>query len=220
MSRWFRMYADVVDNPKVQLLAGDDFKAWVNLLCLAASNGGRLPSRDAIAFKLRMTVTGVDTVLERLVNAGLIDKVSGGADGWGYAPHDWKERQFNSDSSTPRVQRYRERKRSAGATPSDTDTEKEARAHAREGDFRVEGEDEQLERLRRLVADRGGVGLYRAWLEACQLRFADGWLAVRVPATRSRQMTEQYLSGVLPVAARSVFGDAVQVAYQDGKGGA
>jgi len=34
MSQWFRMYAEVLDDPKVQRLSGDEFKAWVNILCL------------------------------------------------------------------------------------------------------------------------------------------------------------------------------------------
>ena len=46
MARWFRMYAEVVDDPKVQRLSPALFRAWVNVLCLAASNGGVVPVND------------------------------------------------------------------------------------------------------------------------------------------------------------------------------
>jgi hypothetical protein len=78
MSRWFRMYDEILDDPKVQKLPADDFRAWVNLLCLASKNDGILPSADDIAFALRRSSNDVLTLLERLLNATLIDRHSGG----------------------------------------------------------------------------------------------------------------------------------------------
>lgn len=126
MSRWFRFYAEALDDPKVQKLDGDTFKAWVNLLCVAARNDGFLPSVDDVAFSLRMTANGARTLLERLLNATLIDKCSGGADGYRYAPHGWHERQYKSDTSTDRVKRFRQRSKPVPETPPETDTETES----------------------------------------------------------------------------------------------
>ena len=42
-SRWYRMYDELLDNPKVQRLSGDEFKAWVNILCLASRHDGVVP---------------------------------------------------------------------------------------------------------------------------------------------------------------------------------
>jgi hypothetical protein len=123
MSRWFRFYAEALDDPKVQKLDGDTFKAWVNLLCVAARNDGFLPSVDDVAFSLRMTADGARTLLERLLNATLIDKCSGGADGYRYAPHGWHERQYKSDTSTDRVKRFRQRSKPVPETPPETDTD-------------------------------------------------------------------------------------------------
>jgi hypothetical protein len=123
MSRWFRFYAEALDDPKVQKLDGDTFKAWVNLLCVAARNDGFLPSVDDVAFSLRMTADGARTLLERLLNATLIDKCSGGVDGYRYAPHGWHERQYKSDTSTDRVKRFRQRSKPVPETPPETDTE-------------------------------------------------------------------------------------------------
>lgn len=123
MSRWFRFHAEALNDPKVQRLDGETFKVWVNLLCLASANDGKLPPVTDIAFALRMTEDGARTVLERLLNATLIDKLSGGADGWHYAPHGWAERQYKSDTSTDRVKRFRERSKPVTVTPPDTEAD-------------------------------------------------------------------------------------------------
>jgi predicted transcriptional regulator len=130
MSRWFRFYDDALNDPKVQLLSGDDFKAWVNLLCLASKNEGRLPSIDDMAFALRRSPNDVQTVVERLLNGGLIDRRNGGPNGVHYAPHGWDKRQYKSDTSTQRVQRFRKRfdAVSEAAPETETETDKEANA--------------------------------------------------------------------------------------------
>ena len=119
-NRWFRFYDAALDDPKVQTLDGDTFKVWVNLLCLASRNDGRLPAIEHVAFALRCDQTVAERYIERLSNAGLIDRHNGGANGYHYAPHGWKERQYKSDTSTDRVKRYRQRKRE---TAPETDTE-------------------------------------------------------------------------------------------------
>ncbi len=129
MSRWFRMYDELLDDPKVQRLSGEDFKAWVNLLCLASRNDGKLPAADDMAFALRLDARKAAAIIGRLVSAGLLD-----ADGDRYAPHGWNARQYKSDVSTGRVKQYRERKKAVAGngdetfheTPPDTETETES----------------------------------------------------------------------------------------------
>lgn len=125
MARWFRFYSEVVNDPKVQKLPCEDFRAWVNLLCLAAENDGRLPSFEDIAFALRMDDNGVRTLVERLLNGGLIDRVNGGANGYHYAPHAWSKRQYKSDTSTDRVKRFRQRSETVTVTPPETEADTE-----------------------------------------------------------------------------------------------
>jgi len=125
MSRWFRFYAEALNDPKVQRLDGDTFKFWVNILCLASENDGRLPDVQDMAFALRMHENGCLTVLERLLNGGLIDRVNGGPSGWHYAPHGWQKRQYKSDGSTDRVKRFRQRSKTVSETPPDTETDTE-----------------------------------------------------------------------------------------------
>lgn len=128
-ARWFRFYDEALDDPKVQTLPPELFKAWVNLLCIASKNDGILPSIDKISFSLRTDERGVERLLERLLNEGLIDRRNGGVNGYHYAPHGWDQRQFKSDTSTDRVKRYRQRQRET-APETETETEKKEEANA------------------------------------------------------------------------------------------
>jgi hypothetical protein len=148
MSRWFRFYTPVVDDPKAQMLAPDLFKHWVNVLCIAAENDGELPALSAVAFKLRLAEPKAAGVLAKLCSFGLLDKTDKG-----FKPHNWDGRQYKSDrddTAAERAKRYRDGKRERNAsvtrddnrdvtqlsrppeTEADTDTEnkKETRAGA------------------------------------------------------------------------------------------
>ncbi len=120
MSRWFRIYDELLDDPKVQRLPPEDFKGWVNLLCLASRNEGRLPPVADIAFALRETESCVSLLTERLLNGGLLERRKG------YLfPYKWAERQYKSDTSTGRVKRFRERSKTVAETSSDTEADTE-----------------------------------------------------------------------------------------------
>jgi len=122
MSQWFRMYNEVLDDPKVQRLSGDDFKSWVNILCLASKNDGAIPCAEDVAFALRADPKKTAALIVRLCSAGLIV-----TNETGMSPHKWNERQYKSDVSTERVKRFRERSKkpseTATETAPDTDTE-------------------------------------------------------------------------------------------------
>lgn len=127
MSRWFRFYDTALDDPKVQRLPAALFKTWVNLLCVASRNDGRLPVAD-LAFSLRLDDDTCAEHVARLKDAGLIDEADGEL-----SPHNWNGRQFTSDSSAERVKKHRDKKRNADsnvtpavtATPPETETETE-----------------------------------------------------------------------------------------------
>jgi hypothetical protein len=122
MSQWFRMYAEVLNDPKAQRLSGDDFKGWVNVLCLASHGDGTIPSDEDIAFALRIEMRKARKLLETLTTSGLIDVTETGR-----SPHNWNKRQYKSDVSTDRVKRFRNAKRNVSETPDETppDTETE-----------------------------------------------------------------------------------------------
>jgi hypothetical protein len=130
MTRWFRVYDGLVDDPKVQRLDPLLFMTLINLWCLASANGGLLPSIDEIAFKLRMKSQKVQRILHALKTAGLLED-----DERGTHPHNWEGRQHKSDGEDPtaaeRARRYRNRQRNDGVTrpvtsrfpETETDTE-------------------------------------------------------------------------------------------------
>lgn len=120
MSRWFRFYDDSINDAKLLRLSDELFRAWVTLLCLASKHDGILPALEDIALTLRVKRSKVDSWVAALHSGGLLDLVDSN-----YAPHNWSVRQFKSDVSTERVQRYRNNKRNVSETPSETapDTE-------------------------------------------------------------------------------------------------
>ena len=123
MSRWFRSYADTHRNPKIAKLSDRDFRLWHNLLCIAAENDGVIPPAEDLKHMLRMRLDHTYGILNRLIEGSLIDPLEAG-----YAPRNWDKRQYKSDTSTPRVQKFRGKGNvscNVSETPPDTDTETE-----------------------------------------------------------------------------------------------
>lgn len=106
MSRWFRFYAEALNDPKVDRLNPTLYKTWVKLLCLACENGGKLPSTDDIAYALRLSVQDAQQHVDELILYCLIDIAADGT----RSPHNWCSRQYVSDSSTDRSRKHRARR--------------------------------------------------------------------------------------------------------------
>jgi len=108
---WFRIYHEILDDPKVQRLDPPTFKNWINLLCLAAKNGGSFEHNlERIAWSLRISNETAEDAINALVLVGLLDILPNGS----LQPHNWSGRQFVSDKSTDRVRKYRDKRRAAG----------------------------------------------------------------------------------------------------------
>jgi len=145
MTRWFRVYEDLVDDPKVQRLDPPHFKALINLWCLTSANRGVLPPIAEIAFKLRITLQKAQRVLDALKADGLFED-----DETGTHPHNWVGRQHKSDVEDPtaaeRMRRHRNRQRNDGVTravtlrSSETDTEAETEKTPSQGGMNSNGE--------------------------------------------------------------------------------
>lgn len=124
MSRWFRCYDDLVDDPKVQQLPAEQFKGLINLWCLASKNDGALPPIADIAFKLRIKAEKVGKLLGALRLAGLLEDEDGVT-----RPHNWNARQYKSDVTDPtaalRQKAYRDRLKDRNATVTNTVTRTE-----------------------------------------------------------------------------------------------
>lgn len=142
--QWLRLYADIVDDDKLGLLAFQDRWHFVALLALKAS--GLLDvecdpnlKRRRIAGKLGITELELEELARRLSEVDLIDRKT-------LQPIAWDRRQFETDSSAERTRHWRERKKAerdgcdshsdVTVTPPDTDTDTE---RAKESALRAEG---------------------------------------------------------------------------------
>ncbi len=114
--KWFRVYADDLNDAKLQTLPLDVRWAWFNLSCLAAEHQGRLPEIDQIAFSLRTTAHAIEHLIGILIGAGLIVQSWGDGRTPALQMAGWARRQYVGDTSTSRVRKFRARKRGVTAS--------------------------------------------------------------------------------------------------------
>lgn len=112
---WFRLYAEMIDDPKIGRLNDAQFRLWIEILCLACKgeDGNTLQTIDDINWSLRRNVT---ETLHDLLHATLVtldDKKR-------VFITNWEKRQFNSDTSTERVRKYRENKKKIKGNVTET----------------------------------------------------------------------------------------------------
>lgn len=106
-SRWFRAYAETLNDPKVQTLPDASFKAWHNAMYMACqidSTDGNIGTLEEIAYALRETEERVSSLFQPIIQKGLIETT-----GETFRIKAWKKRQYKSDSSTERVKKHREK---------------------------------------------------------------------------------------------------------------
>ena len=116
--RWFRLYVGVVHDPKVQSLPPRLFKFWINLLCITAENDGVIPPLSVVVTSLKSRTDVVEAFLNDLKNRGLIDQIEGRLE-----PHNWRIRQYKTETSAERTKRWRKRQSDVTVTAPDTDTD-------------------------------------------------------------------------------------------------
>ena len=121
---WFRLYAEFSGDPKIQMLAFEDQRHFVVLLCLKCCGAldTKTPSEE---FRERMVskALGLDAltaseVKRRLLEVGIIRK--------DWQPTHWDARQYDSDSSTERTRKWRA-KRHGDVTVTDQSRTEQSR---------------------------------------------------------------------------------------------
>lgn len=106
---WLRLYTEFASDPKVQILAFEDQRHYVMLLCLKGNGvlDAAAPSEGyrerLVAKALGLDPASASEAKRRLTEGGLIDPA--------WHPLKWDARQFQSDSSAERVRRFREKSR-------------------------------------------------------------------------------------------------------------
>lgn len=143
---WFRLYAEIVDDEKLRLLAFEDRWHYVALLALKCDglldkDEGRELLHRKVAVKLGLQLRDLEAMALRLDEVGLIDAET-------FQPVGWDGRQFMSDAdptAAERKRRQRERNKQENqqdngvtdesrvtvteVTRTDTDTDTEKKKH-------------------------------------------------------------------------------------------
>lgn len=163
---WLKLWNKILDSPKIQMMDGDTFKGWINLLCLAnrENKDGLLPDLHSISFALRIKVEETGSLIDEMLRRGLIERHRGTL-----IIHDWAHWQASTQvTASERSRRYRENKKakcdvtaSASRALASHEAERSAitgegatrRALEEEGDKEEEGEEEKTP----LPPETGGV---------------------------------------------------------------
>ena len=67
--KWFRLWTDIVNDPKMRKISDSQFRTLIYLMCLASEedNGGTINfSADDISWRIRRTETQVKSTLKSL----------------------------------------------------------------------------------------------------------------------------------------------------------
>lgn len=202
MTRWFRSYADKHRNPKVARLSDSDFRLWDQLLCVASENDGHIPPLDDLKHLLNRRLDHLSSGLKRLVDGRLIEPLNDG-----YVPRNWNEKQYKSDSSTPRVQKFREKgnvTRNVSETPPDTDTDTDTEKGEANASPRGRAQGKRLEdgwepeTLKsdtvsgQIVAARG-----HAWAARALESFRNHWRSANGPNARKRDWQAAWANWII-----------------------
>jgi len=103
--KWFRLYTEILDDPKIQKLDDAQFRDFVYMMCLACEveKNGLIPySKEEIAWRLRRDPV---TLCDGVVTLAKCHIVTDNGEGIRFLH--WQKRQYSSDSSAERTRRWR-----------------------------------------------------------------------------------------------------------------
>jgi hypothetical protein len=102
--KWFRLYDELLDDPKLQELPVEHRWWWLEFMCVASRQEirGSLPALSRLAFHFRCSEDEAERRIKVLRKSGFIDVTPDG-----YKIHGWDERQFKSDDVTARTSKYK-----------------------------------------------------------------------------------------------------------------
>jgi len=125
--QWFRVYNEILDDPKVAKMDGETFRCFVYLLAISSeqeTDGIINMSIPDISWRIRIPINTLEAAIAYFLENNIITKENGS-----FIITNWKKRQFASDNVGQRVKRYREKQCNVTSNVSgnviDTDTETE-----------------------------------------------------------------------------------------------
>lgn len=118
--KWFRLYAEIIDDPKLRNVSDKSFRVMIFLFSLAAEadKDGLIPlTEDEIMWRLRIPEKVLTAAISELSDQNIIDNT------FPLQVLNWSKRQFKSDNSTLRVKQHRNVSRNVTETLDETPPE-------------------------------------------------------------------------------------------------
>jgi len=104
MMKWFRVYTEIIDDPKLKNVSDRSFRVMIFLFSLAAEadEDGLIPlTEDEIMWRLRIPEKVLAAAVSELSERNIIN------DSYPLCVLHWSKRQYKSDNVNERVKRYR-----------------------------------------------------------------------------------------------------------------
>jgi hypothetical protein len=107
-NQWFRLYAEFVTDPKVQMMSEAMQRRLVMLMGMRCCNDLETFHETEVAFQLRISERELEETKALFIEKGFIDEK--------WKLRNWEKRQFASDSSTERVRAHRQKAHQSNGT--------------------------------------------------------------------------------------------------------
>jgi hypothetical protein len=127
--QWFRVYTEIIDDPKMAKMDNSTFRVFIYLLAVAsdAGNDGKINMTiEDISWRIRIPSDTLILAIKYLSENNIIKTQKNEI-----IVTNWKKRQFMSDDINARVKRFREKQGNVSCNVScnvrDTDTDTEQR---------------------------------------------------------------------------------------------
>ena len=125
--QWFRVTCDILEDPKIEKLSGDEFRLFINLLAALARSGSRdgkilLGPRALRSLARKQKTPHAELSMSRLQAAGVLTLTREGADYLAAVPN-WPKLQGFSCRNRGEESRGEEKERGPAASPPRDPTE-------------------------------------------------------------------------------------------------
>ncbi len=122
--KWFRLYTDIIDDPKLSQLSDAEHRRFIHCLAIAAEqekDGKLIGTINEIAWRIRTKPEAIKNTIQKLISLNILKQ-----NGNGYEFINWKKRQFKTDNPTDRWRKWKSNVGSnVGQTLAPTATETE-----------------------------------------------------------------------------------------------
>ena len=106
--KWFRLYDEITEDPKMIQLTDQEFRIWIYLLCYLNKETKRgyscdyIPIKSLLSGSMKCRIKSIESAFDRLESLGMIKRNHPSIQ-----IVNWDKRQYKSDDVNERVKRYR-----------------------------------------------------------------------------------------------------------------